>query len=78
MDAAAIAFILDHGEAKILFADKEFSKTIQQALEIADVDPIVIDVDDAIAPTGELLGESNYEDFISEGNPDFAWQLPEK
>ena len=77
LDAAAIAFILDHGEAKILFTDKEFSKTIQQALEIADVDPIVIDVDDAIAPTGELLGESNYEDFISEGNPDFAWQLPE-
>ena len=77
LDAAAIAFILDHGEAKVLFADKEFSKTIQQALEIADVDPIVIDVDDAIAPTGELLGESNYEDFISEGNPDFAWQLPE-
>ena len=55
LDAAAIAFILDHGEAKVLFADKEFSKTIQQALEIADVDPIVIDVDDAIAPTGELL-----------------------
>ncbi|MBN07073.1 MAG: acyl-CoA synthetase [Rhodospirillaceae bacterium] len=77
LDAAAIAFILDHGEAKVLFADKEFSKTIQQALEIADVDPIVIDVDDALAPTGELLGESNYEDFISAGNPDFAWHLPE-
>ncbi len=77
LDAAAIAFILDHGEAKVLFTDREFSGIIQQALEIADVDPIVIDVDDVSAPTGELLGESDYEDFISKGNPDFAWQLPE-
>ena len=76
LDAAAIAFILDHGEAKFLFTDREFSETIQQALEISVVDPIVIDVNDVLAPMGKLLGECDYEDFISEGNPNFDWKLP--
>ena len=76
LDASTIAFILDHGEAKVLFTDREFSDTVQQALEIASVDPIVIDVDDVLAPRGKLLGERDYENFISEGDPDFAWQLP--
>ncbi len=76
LDAPTIAFILDHGEAKVLFTDREFFEIVQQALEISSVDPIVIDVDDALAPPGELLGESDYEGFISEGDPNFAWQLP--
>ena len=76
LDASTIAFILDHGQAKVLFTDREFSDTVQQALEIASVDPIVIDVDDVLAPRGKLLGERDYENFISEGDPDFAWQLP--
>ena len=77
LDADAIAFILDHGEAKILLTDWEFAETVQRALEIATVNPIVIDVDDVLAPAGKLLGESNYETFISEGDPEFAWRLPE-
>ncbi len=76
LDAPAIAFILDHGEAKVLFTDREFSETVEQALKIADVEPIVIDVNDFLAPGGKLLGESDYEDFISQGNPNFEWQLP--
>ena len=76
LDAAAIAFILNHGEAKILFTDREFSKTIKAALELTHVKPVVIDIDDVLAPKGELLGETNYEDFIGNGDPNFEWQLP--
>jgi len=76
LDAAAIAFILDHGEAKVLFTDKEFSATIKEALEIATVNPLVIDVDDVLAPAGDLLGETDYERFIADGDPAFEWELP--
>ena len=77
LDAPVIAFILDHAEAKVLFTDREFSKTIKTALELAEANPIVIDIDDVLAPDGELLGETNYENFIANGDPNFAWTLPE-
>ena len=76
LDAAAIAFILDHGEAKVLFIDKEFSSTIKEALQIAKATPLVIDVDDVLAPDGELLGGTDYESFIADGDAGFEWQLP--
>lgn len=46
LDAKAIAFILDHGEAKVLFTDREYSDTIKQALELVANKPVVIDIDD--------------------------------
>ena len=71
LDAPAIAFILNHGEAKVLFTDREFSSTIKTALELAEVNPLVIDIDDDLAPPGDLLGEIEYENFIAEGDPNF-------
>src|SRR5688572_14661653 len=48
LDAEAIAFMLDHGEAKVLFTDREFSATIARALELARAKPLVVDVEDAL------------------------------
>ena len=76
LDAKAIAFILDHGEAKVLFTDREFADTIEAALELVAHKPLVIDIDDALAPPGALLGECDYERFIADGDPDYAWQPP--
>jgi fatty-acyl-CoA synthase len=76
LDAATIAFILDHGGAKVLIADREFSDTIGKALALVKTRPLVIDIDDVLAPQGELRGESDYESFIATGDPDFAWQNP--
>jgi fatty-acyl-CoA synthase len=76
LDAATIAFILDHGEAKVLITDREFSATIEKALESAKVKPLVIDIDDALAPPGKLLGKMDYEAFIAQGDPEFAWEMP--
>lgn len=69
LDADTIAFILNHGEAKALITDKEFSPTIKEALQQLGREILVIDIDDALAETGELLGELDYETFLNEGNP---------
>jgi fatty-acyl-CoA synthase len=76
LDAATIAFILDHGGAKVLIADREFADTIGKALAIVKTRPLVIDIDDVLAPPGRLHGECDYESFIATGDPDFAWQNP--
>jgi len=76
LDAETIAFMLKHGEAKVLITDTEFAPTIAGALARLDVKPLVIDVVDVLGPGGDLLGESDYETFITKGDPDFAWQPP--
>ncbi|NQV82933.1 MAG: acyl-CoA synthetase [Rhodospirillales bacterium] len=76
LDAAGIAFILGHGEAKVLITDREFSPVISQALTQLDRTIIVIDIDDPLAGSGEMLGETDYESFLSEGDADFRWQPP--
>jgi fatty-acyl-CoA synthase len=78
LDATTIAFILDHGEAKVLITDREFAGTIAEALKLAKTKPYVIDYDDPEFPqTGAMLGEIEYEDFISGGDKDFAWARPD-
>jgi fatty-acyl-CoA synthase len=76
LDAKTIAFILDHGEAKVLLTDKEFSGVIREALALVRRKLLVIDIDDPLAPEGEPLGELTYEAFLAEGEPGFRWQLP--
>ena len=78
LDAATIAFVLDHGEAKILITDREFAPTIRQALSMAKVKPRVIDYDDPEFPhTGEFLGEMDYEAFLATGDPGHAYRVPD-
>jgi fatty-acyl-CoA synthase len=76
LDPKTIAFILDHAEAKLLITDREFSGTIREALEHVQRRPVIVDIDDPLATTGELLGEMDYEAFIEQGDADFAWVLP--
>ena len=76
LDAEAIAFMLDHGEAKVLITDREFSRVIEKALKLTKTaKPLVIDVDDPDYVGGTLLGQINYEDFLAQGDPNEA--LPE-
>ena len=77
LDAANIAFILDHGEAKVLLTDTEFAPIIKEALTLVKNRPIVIDIADAQGPGGERLGEMEYEAFIATGDPDFEWVFPD-
>ncbi len=79
LDAATIAFILQHGEARVLLTDREFSATIEAALAQipADKRPIVIDVIDDLAPPGKTLGSTDYEALLASGDPDYPIELPE-
>ena len=76
LDAEAIAFMLQHGDAKVLISDTEFSSTIEPALARLAVRPKVIDIDDPQAPGGKRLGELDYEKFIAGGDPAFEWKHP--
>ena len=77
LDAAALAFILDHGEAKFLITDREFAETMTQTLKLCKARPIVIDYDDKEFPqSGERLGNIDYEAFLADGDPEFAWVHP--
>lgn len=71
LDAKAIAFILEHAEAKVLFTDREYSATIKAALDLVEHDILVIDIDDPYFEGGELLGEQDYEAFIKTGDQDY-------
>jgi len=76
LDAEAIAFMLDHGEAKVLVTDTEFAPVVKAALARVQRKPVVIDVADALGPGGERLGSVEYEAFIAKGDPAFEWQPP--
>ena len=78
LDASTVAFILRHGEAKVLITDREFSSVIKDALVVSDRDITVIDIDDPLGDGGELLGEKDYEAFLAEGEAVFdGWPSDE-
>jgi fatty-acyl-CoA synthase len=79
LDPAAVAFMLDHGEAKVVIVDPEFAGVMAKALELRERrEPLlVIDVDDELY-TGEVrrIGSRRYDEFVAGGDPEFAWELP--
>lgn len=78
LDAAIIAFQLDHANCKVLITDREYAPVIKEALALATVTPIVIDYSDPEFPQdGERLGSHDYEEFLQSGDPNFAWSLPD-
>ena len=78
LDAALIAFILDHADAKVLITDREFSKVVKEALARAKVRPLVVDYDDPeFSGAGERLGGLEYEALLGAGDAEFAWPMPD-
>ncbi len=76
LDAEAIAFILHHSEAKVLLTDREFSPVISEALGKLDHKPLIVDIDDALAASGELIGAVEYEALVAEGSTEFEDMWP--
>ncbi len=78
LDAASIAFQLDHGGARIILVDPEFTGVISDALGLMKgPKPLVIDVDDAAVAGGKRIGELEYEAAVASGDPEFAWLQPQ-
>jgi fatty-acyl-CoA synthase len=82
LDAATIAFQLDHSEARLVIVDREFSPVMAEALALSKVRPVVVDYDDpdfpadAPAQKGAAIGTIEYEALLAEGDPDHDWPLP--
>ena len=84
LDAAVIAFQLDHAESKVVIVDREFSGVDGRGAEAREVaSRSSIDFDDpeypadAPAAKGERIGTLDYEALLAEGDPDFAWRMPD-
>jgi 3-(methylthio)propionyl---CoA ligase len=78
LDAAIIAFSLDHADAKIVIVDREYAKVVQEALKLAKVKPLVVDYDDPeYSGAGEGIGTLEYEQLVTEGDPNFTWPMPD-
>ena len=80
LDPETLAFMLDHGEAKVVIVDPEFSGTLKKALALRQsARPLmVIDVLDALyTGPSERIGQTDYETFLAQGDSQFAWQLPD-
>ncbi|MBN8872510.1 MAG: acyl-CoA synthetase [Rhodospirillales bacterium] len=76
LDAAAIGFILQHSEAKVVLVDREFAPVMAEALKLAGPGLQVIDIDDPLAPAHDPVGSVSYETFLAGGNPDHPVRLP--
>jgi len=76
LDAETIAFMLEHGEAKVLVTDTEFSGVVEKALALTKAKVRVVDIADPLGPGGKPLGSTDYEAFIAGGDPAFEWKHP--
>ncbi|MBL8672463.1 MAG: acyl-CoA synthetase [Alphaproteobacteria bacterium] len=80
LDAATIAFILDHAEARIVIVDRAFGKVMADALARCSARPLVIDIDERHPAPGEALapriGRMDYETFLADGDPAGPWGGP--
>src|SRR6185437_16399247 len=78
LDAAIIAFSLDHAESKVVIIDREYSKVMKEALGLAKVKPLIVDYDDPeYSGAGERIGTLDYEALVAEGDPEFDWLMPD-
>ncbi|MHB8766277.1 MAG: AMP-binding protein, partial [Deferrisomatales bacterium] len=76
LDGRSVAFILEHGEARVLLTDRELSPVVADALGRLARKPLVVDIDDPLGEGGELLGELEYEALLAEGDPAHPWEPP--
>ena len=77
LDAEAIAFILQHGEARVLVVDKEFGELAQRVISHLPNPPLVVGIDDPLYDQGQLIGQIEYEALLAEGDEDYAWPMPQ-
>ncbi len=78
LDAAGIAFILDHGEAKALLVDSELAPLAREALALAEARPVLVEYNDPTAGFERVFADeaADYDAFVETGDPGFAWAMP--
>jgi len=77
LEPETVAYILDHGDARLVIADTAFSGVIQKAFALSGKSLPTVDIADPDGPGGERIGSETYEDLVAEGDPGFAWTGPQ-
>ncbi len=77
LDAGTIAYILDHGEAKVVLVDTEFSAMAKEAITQSGRDLLIIDIEDSEGPGGSRIGSLTYDELLGEGDPNWGYKLPD-
>ncbi len=77
LDADTVAFMLRHGEAKVVLVDREFAPLVKQAVAEAGTGPLVVDIEDSLAPPNPPAGSLDYEAFLAGGDPEFQPLMPQ-
>lgn len=77
LNAETIAYILKHGEAKVLLVDTEFSGLAREALKLSGCEPLIVDIEDTQGSGGERIGALTYDELLCEGDADFPYRLPD-
>ena len=70
LDAPTIGFILDHGECDVLLVDAQFASVAREALAASNRQPLVVDLEDHLGPSGQRIGDLTYEELLAEGDPE--------
>lgn len=77
LDADTIAYIFDHGAAKVVLVDSQFLPLVMQAIDLMDGPPPgIVEVPDPVAGVAGIGDQIDYEDFLATGDPDFTWIMP--
>ena len=78
LDASLIGRLLNHAESKLVIVDREFAPLMREAIAVSECRPYLVVVDDPEANSDNVdLGDETYEQFIADGEPDYAWLRPE-
>ena len=77
LDVDTIAYIFDHGEAKVVLCDSQFLPVCMAAIDAMKGEaPLVVEVPDAQAGVPEIGEQIDYETFLAAGDPTFEWIMP--
>jgi fatty-acyl-CoA synthase len=76
LDAGTIAFVLEHGEAELLIADRQFADEVSEALKKMKNPPPVVEINDPLGGYDTAISEQDYESLLNEGDPDYEWHGP--
>ena len=79
LDAASVAWMLNHARSRVLIADAAFASIVEEALAQLDRRPHVVTIDDPAEADGEGrgFGDESYEALLATGAPDFEWPWPD-
>ncbi|WP_108816221.1 AMP-binding protein [Loktanella sp. Alg231-35] len=78
LDVDTVAYIFDHGEAKVALVDSQFLPMVMAAIDLMEGPaPLIIEVPDDQAGVHAMGEQQDYEEFLATGDPEFAWHLPE-